>query len=235
MQSAIRFFKDALLDSSFWAVLLGNVISIYLAITQKWPLGEIMWVYWFQSIIIGATNVWRMAALKKFSTKDLKMNDQPIPETPEGKWSLIAFFIAHYGIFHFIYAGFLWGSISPAEIPPVHVTTLMLSVISFILAHTYSLRRNIEDDLKEPTPNIGTLMMFPYFRIFPMHFTILFGGILAGGTFEIYAVLFFMGLKTLADVGMHVAEHKILRGELNLKQRPDRADNRIDRTKARDQ
>lgn len=215
MTENIKIPRGALLDPSLWAVIAGNILSIYLAVTQHWPLGEIMWVYWVQSIIIGATNVIRMASLKKFSTKDVRMNGKPVPETPEGKWSFVAFFIAHYGIFHFVYAGFLWGSIVPTEIPLDRLNMMMIAMLGFIGAHIYSLRHNIEDDLSEPVPNIGTLMAFPYFRIIPMHFTIIFGGMIVGDTgFNMFGMLLFMALKTLADAGMHVAEHKVLRGEM---------------------
>ena len=45
-------------------------------------------------------------------------------------------------------------------------------------------------------PNLGTLMFLPYLRILPMHLTIIFG-MIGGSTFSI---LFFMSLKTAADV-----------------------------------
>jgi len=45
-------------------------------------------------------------------------------------------------------------------------------------------------------PNLGKLMFLPYLRILPMHLTIIFG-IIGGSTFSI---LFFVALKTIADV-----------------------------------
>jgi hypothetical protein len=48
-------------------------------------------------------------------------------------------------------------------------------------------------------------MFFPYGRIIPMHFTIIFGGWF--GAESTGALLIFLVLKTLADVIMHMAEH----------------------------
>jgi len=66
--------------------------------------------------------------------------------------------------------------------------------------------RKWEDKQK---PNIGKMMFFPYARIIPMHLTILFGGILSGGTFKGKMTLaLFMLLKTFADIIMHIVETK---------------------------
>ncbi len=56
------------------------------------------------------------------------------------------------------------------------------------------------------TPNIGTLMFTPYLRVVPMHLTIVFGAVALGST----GVLVFGGMKMVADVAMHVAEHRLL-------------------------
>lgn len=51
-------------------------------------------------------------------------------------------------------------------------------------------------------------MLFPYARIIPMHLTIMFGGVLASvGNFSHIVLLFFMLLKTIADLAMHSLEH----------------------------
>ena len=48
-------------------------------------------------------------------------------------------------------------------------------------------------------------MFFPYLRILPMHLTIIVGG--AIGSAGTGALLFFLVLKTIADVIMHRIEH----------------------------
>ena len=57
---------------------------------------------------------------------------------------------------------------------------------------------------KEP-PNIGTMMFSPYLRVVPMHAFIMLGAYVAGGG---NGLMLFMVLKTLADVAMHLVEHR---------------------------
>ena len=106
------FFKtwagDRLLrDPSFWMVVAGNAFSIAMAIWQGWDLAEIMWVYWTQSVLIGAINFWRIWTLREFSTEGIRMNDRPVPETPQAKRQIACFFALHYGFFHFVYLVFI--------------------------------------------------------------------------------------------------------------------------------
>ena len=69
-------------------------------------------------------------------------------------------------------------------------------------------KHNLEKD-SERVPNIGTVMFFPYLRIIPMHLTIIFGGMFAKESTIV--LLIFLGLKTFADVLMHVIEHSKLK------------------------
>jgi hypothetical protein len=79
-----------------------------------------------------------------------------------------------------------------------------LCTLAFPVGHGFSYRHNRERD-RERTPNIGCIMFLPYGRIIPMHFTIILGGFVGaetGGSLPL-----FLGLKTVADVAMHMVEH----------------------------
>ncbi|MCB1530499.1 MAG: hypothetical protein H6853_05905 [Rhodospirillales bacterium] len=193
-------------DPSFWAVILGNFISIVMAYVQQWPLYEIMWVYWSQSVVIGIINVIRMLSLKEFTTKGMTMNDAPVPETQEGKRGVATFFTFHYGFFHFGYAVFLWQEMPLNELPADDLAFLILAILTFISIHGYSFRHNFAADFKQQKPNLGTLMFYPYLRILPMHLVIITGGMMGHS-----AILTFMVLKTLADGAMHLVEHRLFR------------------------
>lgn len=193
-------------DPSFWAVILGNFISIVMAYVQQWPLHEIMWVYWSQSVIIGIINIFRILSLKEFTTKGMKMNDAPVPETQAGKRNVATFFAFHYGFFHFIYAVFLWQETPLNKLPMDDLALLILAVLTFVSIHGYSFRHNFAADFKQKKPNLGTLMFYPYLRILPMHLVIITGGMMGPA-----AILIFMVLKTLADGAMHLVEHRLFR------------------------
>ena len=49
-------------------------------------------------------------------------------------------------------------------------------------------------------------MFTPYLRVVPMHLTIVFGAVAMGAT----GVLVFGGMKLVAGVMMHLAEHRLL-------------------------
>ncbi len=181
------------------------MLTIVFAVTQKWELAELLWVYWCQSVIIGFFNFLRMMKLRNFSTEGLTSNGEPVPETPAGKRSTAFFFAFHFGFFHFIYLFFFFekgGSLEFASDP-----WMMGGVIAFLAGHAFSFRYNVEEDLKG-RPNLGVMMFLPYARVVPMHLTIIFG---AGRASSTPVLLFFLILKTVADVVMHVVEHRVLR------------------------
>ena len=56
---------------------------------------------------------------------------------------------------------------------------------------------------------MGRAMFLPYARIVPMHLTIIFGSVLLSLTTTPKVVLvFFLLLKTAADLAMHFSEHR---------------------------
>jgi len=75
--------------------------------------------------------------------------------------------------------------------------------IVFFVDHLFSFRYNRERDQKK-IQNLGRLMAFPYARVVPMHLVIVLFGVFLSGALPL---LVFLGLKTLADVIMHVVEH----------------------------
>lgn len=66
-------------------LLVSNLIVIILAVIQKWDTSTVLWVYWMQSIIIGFFQFLRILSLKKFSTENFKINNQPASPTTQTK------------------------------------------------------------------------------------------------------------------------------------------------------
>ncbi len=189
-------------DPSLWGVIFGNAVSIYLAVTQDWPLAQIMWIYWGQSVIIGVMNVIRMLSLKDFTTKGMTQNGSPVPETQAAKRGIAMFFALHYGFFHFGYAAFLWAEQPLNALSMNEAFLMMLALSMFVGSHSFSLMHNWKADFRQSKPNLGTLMFYPYLRIIPMHLAIIFGGFL-----DFLGLIIFMVLKTFADAGTHMVEH----------------------------
>ncbi len=179
--------------SATTGLLISNALTLVMALILKWPLAFVLWPYWIQSVIIGWYARKRMLALKKFSTEGFTSNDQPVPENEKGKRSTASFFVLHYGFFHFGYLVFL---LDMAKLDSVQdAFWILVCGLSYTFAQRKTSRQQIASDALGK-PNLGTLMFLPYLRILPMHLTIIFG-MIGGSTFSI---LFFMSLKTVADV-----------------------------------
>lgn len=191
-------------DGSIWSLIGANVLAVGIAIYEGWGMLPLMAVYWGQSVVIGIANFFRLLSLDRFSTKDFKLNGRSVDPTTSVKWQVSIFFLIHYGFFHALYLLFL---ATDAGAQPLFDIWFWLCIATFAMNHLWSYRYNRERD-RQGTPNIGTLMFTPYLRIVPMHLTIIFGSLMASSPL---GILFFGTLKTFADVGMHIVEHRRLK------------------------
>jgi hypothetical protein len=196
-------------DFSLWSLVFSNLITIVIALVEQWSFLTLMWVYWFQSVIIGVFNIVRMLQLKKFSTEGFTSNGQPVPPTRKSQIETAVFFFFHYGFFHAGYLLFIWGGGFGGADPGFPVADAQFIAVStavFLGNHLLSYVQH-RHETEDRVLNLGALMFYPYLRIIPMHLTIIFGGIL--GT----ALPVFLILKALADTGMHYVEHAVLMGK----------------------
>lgn len=198
--------KEVTGDRSTSLLIVSNLVVIVLAVVQRWQVIELLWVYWLQNIIIGFFNWRRMMNLKEFSTDNLKSNGVQPPPTRKTKRSVASFFLFHYGFFHAIYLVFLIQIID--EIPSQVMLHWTIGLAIFFFNHSFSYRYNRELD-DASLPNIGSMMFLPYLRIIPMHLVLGFAASM--GIRSMQSLLFFLLLKTTADVLMHVIEHAINR------------------------
>lgn len=204
-------------DQSAMVLVLSNVIIIILALAQQWDILVIMLGYWLQSVIIGLFNFLKIINLKKFSVKDFEMNGKLVRATKNTKRSAAFFFAFHYGFFHFIYFIFLTEFISESQNFSLikEVFPILLMGIIFFFNHLFSFWYN-RKEFEEKSPNIGKIMLFPYARIIPMHLTIIFSRIIIDAglmdEFKSFSIpillLLFLVLKTVADLIMHIIEHR---------------------------
>ncbi len=199
--------RNFFLDPSLWILLFSNLLTIYLATKENWDLSTILGIYWFQSVTIGFFNFIRILSLKSFSTKGVQVNGQSVQSSRGTKIFIAFFFLFHYGFFHVIYLVFLFVSsflkAFDLGFGVVDFKYIFSVGVLFFLNHLFSYFYNRPKDSEKQ--NIGTLMFYPYARIIPMHLTIIFGFIFGNG------LVLFLGLKTLADIIMHVIEHRFIR------------------------
>jgi hypothetical protein len=192
---------------STWMIVFSNVIVIFFAIVDNLSAFEVLWIFWFQSVIIGVFNFIKIISLKEFTTTGLRRGASELPPTNAAKISTAIFFLIHYGFFHFVYAMFLGGfsgitgpSTSNSQGNYLLITSFIF-FISYLIEYIQSTRT-----LQGEIPNLGVIMFAPYFRIIPMHFTIIFGGFVSVlGSFismnlDLLIIVLFVGIKTFIEI-----------------------------------
>lgn len=196
-------------EASLFSLLFVNVAVALLTIKSGGSLGTLMWIYFIQNLVIGGVNVFRILDLKNFSTQGFQINRQNVLPTRATQVKTALMFLMIYGFFHVGYAVFLT-AFTQRELlgEPINLHEIFIGGALFLSHHAYSfIKHRATESVMEQ--NIGTVAIFPFLRIVPMHLTIILAGIITI-FFDTSALLlvFFLTLKTLADLLMHVIEHQ---------------------------
>lgn len=211
-------FQKIARDPSAIGLVLANLITIGLAVVFQWGAFEAMMLYWCQSIIVGFFAIFRMMvvpfgqSVKKDSMQNsLLRNILFFPF----RLLMIGFFIFHFGMFNVVHLFFinifgagLWDvdyDISLALNGFFFDSAVLFAIASFFVVHFISLILHW-GELKES--DIGREMSRPYVRVIVMHFSIILGTffMMALGN-QVWLLVVFMLIKTVVDVGTHLAEH----------------------------
>jgi hypothetical protein len=191
-------------------LIAANSIAIWQFFTNGGSILEVLWIYWLQSVVIGMVNVYRILSTPLTMPTQLINPGRSNSNGPVGtaslliRYALCAFFLLHYGMFHLVYAIFLFTFNSSDDLfsGSLRVSWIAFSGLVFALHHVMTLiieRRQLSQDARQ-TPDFMQVMKRPYRRILPMHFIIILGPFIAAwfGDATVFAV--FMVLKTLADI-----------------------------------
>jgi hypothetical protein len=194
-------------------IFAANALTLWVALAQDWPIALLLWPYWLQSLVIGWFARRRILALQRFSTARLFFGEREAEATPAVRDQVANFLAIHFGIFHAVYlvfmlAALVFGDVR-AQLTWSDAGWVLLLAGAFAFSQWFAYRRDVAEDLRRE-PNLGSLLILPYPRVLPMHLMIILGAFIGGGSF---AVALFIGLKTLADLAMHVIEQRWLRSE----------------------
>lgn len=202
----VKISKNTFNDPSLILLVLSNLITMATAIFQNWNINDLMLAYWGQSVIIGMANFIKILTLKNFDAGGMTMNGKVLDAGSAAKNATAFFFLVHYGIFHLVYGVFLAAFAAADPSQAINFLSVLGIWGLFFVNHFISLINNWPKE-REKKQNLGKMMFFPYFRIIPMHLTIILGGAL-GLLHQSLVTLIFMSLKTFADIAMHMVEHQ---------------------------
>src|SRR5882672_11251127 len=105
----MRSLPKILRDPALWALIAFNLLLITQYQNDVKEYTTIIWLYWCQSVLLGAFTFLDMVTMKAadISVENMTINNQPA--TPEkAKGCLPWFFLIHYGGFHFGYMIFIF-------------------------------------------------------------------------------------------------------------------------------
>jgi hypothetical protein len=221
---------DALLQTdrvSLVALVFANVFPLIGVLALGWNAGEIVLLYWWENLIVGAYAVLRMTLAK--------MNDRSLIG---GKLFMIPFFFVHYGGFCAVHGIFLLAMFAGDDVadnafpdgphfwlgPLVFVELLfgvvgaawaqlgmgaLVALTGMAVSHGVSFVQNyLRGGEWRKATYVGE-MFRPYGRIVLLHICVIFGAflvVLLGSPLLMVALLVLV--KTAVDVAMHVALHQ---------------------------
>lgn len=209
----MKRWKNVLLDPEFWFILIFNTSLAWAYTDGLIAKDTIVWIYFFQSVIIGISNSARIVGLSYYLASNLTKDGEPVAVTAKTKWFGALFFTFHYGLFHFIYLiGLVIFSFDNGSQLDLRMVLINAGVIAInaIISTYYTMVRD-----REEKPAIDSLFFTPYLRILPMHFFLIVGiasksdsSVLLSGGGSLNVFWIFLMLKLISDLIMHVVIHK---------------------------
>ena len=226
----VEFGRKVRHNQSALVLIVANLVPLGGVIFAHWSAFQIVWLFWFENVIIGAFNVLKMLTVGFFGNPAPEVAKTPLTGTGgrvasiAGMTFLAAFFTMHYGGFSLVHGLFvvvllgkgsgmregpsLWDLY--VNNPLVAVSEgLGLAILVLLASHAFSFIANFLFKREYTRTGVARLMGGPYARVVILHVAIIFGAffVLAlGSPVGVLAlvVLFKIGL----DLMLHLKEHK---------------------------
>jgi hypothetical protein len=229
--SGARQMAASLLHPSTLFLIAANWVPVFGVLYWGWDVFVLLVLYWLETAIIGVWTIARIALAPRGTMGPILVNGRPTTNAP---LALVAFFLVHSGMFMGVHMLFLWVLFSGKWAQEIHglrdfvvklvigtglwIPLLILFVVrgvSFLFHElkpetTQRLERSLglptsvdlaAPEKAEPMSIIGGF----YSRIVIMHLTIIFGAFLATALGSLAPLIIMVGLKTCADVALHLA------------------------------
>lgn len=186
--------KRLLSDYSVLFLLIGNSYCIWYYLSDTSVLSSIVWIYWWQSIIIGIFNFFDILTIRSYDVSNTTLSNGK-----SGNHFLAFFFLMHYGFFHLVYFIFLSFGLKG------HITFnfILIGLSAFTLESIISFRKKKQAEARFAI-STGKIFMLPYVRIIPMHLSIMLMVFL-----PTISAIFFLLLKTVTDIIAYFMINKV--------------------------
>lgn len=219
---------------SLIVLIVVNLLPIYGVIHAGWSVFEIVALYWFENVVLGAVNILKILCCCP-GAEEKDASGKPLPDYLQSsngsgilhhasKLFLIPFFTVHYGGFCFVHGIFVFAMLGPKKSgggdggPSDNMgdwfsnfsdSGIKWFVLAIIASHLFSFFHNYigKGEFRKTTP--PELMHSPYGRIVVLHLAIIFGAfaIAALGSSVGMLILLIIG-KIIIDAKLHLRSHK---------------------------
>lgn len=202
------------------SLIVANAVALAAFVIGNGSMLEVLWIYWLQSVVIGIVNIKRImnTHLKgglQISGVTYVQDPGDYKQTRLGNFMVAAFFVLHYGLFHFVYMTFLismgfsngFGLETIEFNKGVNIFVVALSGLAFWVHHNFSYAAERQYVAKHPeaSPTLSEVMKRPYYRIYPMHLVLIAGPFVAAWVGASALFVVFIIIKTIADIKLFQA------------------------------
>lgn len=196
------------------SLIVVNLIPLYGVIFHGWNINSLMILYWLENVIIGFFTVLKMfkaeGMVDPMKYKKVTLNGKPMSAfamaTGVIKRSFfIPFFAMHFGMFTLVHGIFTLIIFYSSDINWFGV---FISFLSLFVSHGVSYVGNFLHNEEYKKVSVEYLFISPYPRIIVMHLTVILGAMFVFNNHSMYALILLIVLKTCADLGSHVFEHR---------------------------
>lgn len=192
-------------------LIASNLVPIYGVIFMDWQVFPIMFLFWFENVVVGVSNVLKMAFVAPNNAKQWA-----------AKAVMIPFFCVHYGLFtlvHGIFIFAIFGGVIMQDDPTNFSDVFGIladfqigwAMLALVLSHAVSFVVNYIGKGEYKKNNLAQLMGQPYGRVVILHVTIIFGGFLVMSLGSpIMGLVLLITLKIFIDLMTHLKQHSVL-------------------------
>jgi hypothetical protein len=208
-------------------LVAANLLPVAGVLFWGWKVGDVVWLYWIENVVIGAFNALRMTFAGVTPGRYGPDGGPPqYPMSPAMLFGirvfLLAFFIVHYSIFCFVHGVFLTDMFRIADAPLGFGARIVASVeallqeplgwiaVAGIVASQASAFVYYELVVRESAARRLEIMMFrPYPRVVFIHLFLFTGATVIEVLKSPVAVLVvFVLMKIVLDATLYLFEHR---------------------------
>jgi hypothetical protein len=203
-------------------LIVANLVPLAGVLFLGWDLATIVALYWLENGVIGAFALARIATAQGVDPDPgaVSINGRAVPRAQlanpgTARVFLMPFFVVHFGMFWLVHGVFVWfalpmmweamgaGTGSPS------LATIAWAIPVLVLSHGASFLFNWWWGGERRTSTPTREMEAPYGRVIVLHVTIVLGAFaVAALGAPVGALVIMVVLKTIADLGAHLAERE---------------------------